>query len=109
MKKLLFSLVSFIMCFSVVSAHIEDAKFVGGTGGSKILELNVEKEKIVTNGVIYDKNASLVYEISYTNVSDSDKRVIDILIPDSDMILSYDFSDIDKDRIIKSGETVNFK
>lgn len=109
MKKLLFSLVSFIMCFSVVSAHIEDAKFVGGTGGSKILELNVEKEKIVTNGVIYDKNASLVYEISYTNASDIDKRVTDVLIPDSDIILSYDFSDIDKDRIIKSGETVNFK
>lgn len=109
MKKLLFSLVSFIMCFSVVSAHIEDAKFVGGTGGSKILELNVEKEKIVTNGVIYDKNASLVYEISYTNASDIDKRVTDVIIPDSDIILSYDFSDIDKDRIIKSGETVNFK
>ena len=109
MRKLFFSLIAFIVCISSVSAHIEDAQFVGGTGGSKILELNVTEDKVDSNGVIYDKNASLVYEITYTNVSSTSKTVTDIKLPDTDVVLSYDFSDIDKDLVIKPGESVKFQ
>ena len=109
MKKVLFCLLSFFFFLSVSFAHVENAQFVGGTGGSKILELNVTEDKVDTNGVIYDKNASLVYEITYTNVSSTDKAVTDVKLPDTDIVLSYDFSDIDKNLVIKPGETVKFQ
>ena len=109
MKKICFLFLSFFMFFSFANAHIKDVQFVGGTGGSKILELNMSEDSLNTSGVIYDRNASLVYEITYTNDSDLDKKVTDVILPDTDILLSYDISDIDKDRIIKSGETVNFK
>lgn len=109
MKKVLFCLLSFFFFLSVSFAHVENVQFVGGTGGSKILELNVTEDKVDTNGVIYDKNASLVYEITYTNVSSTDKTVTDVKLPDTDIVLSYDFSDIDKNLVIKPGETIRFQ
>ena len=109
MKKILFMILSFLMLIGITNAAVDDVQFVGGTGGSKILELNVKDNSVDSSGVIYDRNASLVYEITYTNVSDLDKKVTDVILPDTDILLSYDISDIDKDRIIKSGETVNFK
>ena len=108
MKKIIFFILSIFCFMNITLAHVEDAQFVGGTGGSKIVDLAVSENSVDTSGIIYDKDASLVYEITYTNVTDVDKRVTDIKVPDTDIVLTYDFSNIDKNLVIKPGETVKF-
>lgn len=109
MKKILFMILSFFMLIGITNAAVDDVQFVGGTGGSKILELNVKDNSVASSGIIYDRNASLVYEITYTNMSDLDKKVTDVILPDTDILLSYDLSELKKEKIIKPGETVKFK
>lgn len=109
MKKFLFFVLSFLLCFNIVGAHVKDVQFVGGTGGSKIVELDVKDNAVNTSGVIYDRDASLVYEISYTNSSDYKKKLVDIKLPETDIVLKYDFSNIDINKGIDVGETVKFQ
>lgn len=109
MKKILFFVLSFLLCFNIVGAHVKDVQFVGGTGGSKIVELDVKDNAVNTSGVIYDRDASLVYEISYTNSSDYKKKLVDIKLPEADIVLNYDFSNIDINKVVDVGETVKFQ
>lgn len=108
MKKVLFFIMSFLMFVSITNATINDVSFVGGTGGSKILDLTHENNKINTSGVIYDKDASLVYEITYTNDTDYNKKIADVTIPNNKK-LKYKIIDLDNDKVILPGETVKFK
>ena len=75
------------MFVSITNATINDVSFVGGTGGSKILDLTHENNRINTSGVIYDKDASLVYEITYTNDTDYNKKITDVTKNVSDVVL----------------------
>ena len=96
------------MFVSITNATINDVSFVGGTGGSRILDLTHENNKINTSGVIYDKDASLVYEITYTNDTEYNKKIADVTIPNNKK-LKYKIIDLDNDKVILPGETVKFK
>lgn len=109
MKKFIFLILLFLVSFSVVNADIGDVQFVGGTGGSKIINLDIEDNSINTSGIIYDTEASLVYEISYTNNSNYKKKLVDIVLPNTDVVLNYNFDNIDVDRVVDVGETVTFQ
>lgn len=99
----------FLFSFTIVNADIGDVQFVGGTGGSKIISLDIEDNSINTSGIIYDTEASLVYEISYTNNSSYKKKLVDIVLPNTDVVLKYNFDNIDVDRVVDVGETVTFQ
>lgn len=108
MKKILFLLFILFINFSIVDAAVEDAKFVGGTGGAKVVDLSIEQNKVDTAGVIYDKNASLVYEIVYTNHSKEAKKIVDVKLPSTDMKLNYEFNEKELDRVVEPGGTVSY-
>lgn len=88
---------------------VENASFVGGTGGSKIVNTDIRENILDTEGIIYDPDASLVYEITITNQSSNYKKIYDIVAPNRDYELEYQILSIDKENVIKPGETVTFQ
>ena len=108
MKKILFLILILFINYSIVDAAVEDAKFVGGTGGAKVIDLSIEQNKVDTAGIIYDKDASLVYEIIYTNNSNNSKKVVDVKLPSNDIKLNYEFNKKELDRVVEPGGTVSY-
>ncbi|MGN1370824.1 MAG: BspA family leucine-rich repeat surface protein [Candidatus Coprovivens sp.] len=87
---------------------VKDVEFVGGTGGSKILKNDINDNIISTEGVIYDADASLVYQITLTNDSDNYKKLFDVKGLDNDYHLKYEVLNYDKNKIIAPGDTITF-
>lgn len=108
MKKILFLILILFINYSIVDAAVEDAKFVGGTGGAKVIDLSIEQNKVDTAGIIYDKDASLVYEIIYTNNTNNSKKVVDVKLPSDDTKLNYEFNKKELDRVVEPGGTVSY-
>ena len=108
MKKILFLILILFINYSIVDAAVEDAKFVGGTGGAKVIDLSIEQNKVDTAGIIYDKDASLVYEIIYTNNTNNSKKVVDVKLPSNDTKLNYEFNKKELDRVVEPGGTVSY-
>ncbi len=108
MKKILFLILINLLIIPSVNAQINDVEFVGGTGGSKIIEVDINDNSVDTKGVIYNKEASLVYKVTYTNSSNTNKVVSDLKLPENSK-LNYYFDDISKGMVIKAGETINFR
>ena len=87
---------------------VNNVEFVGGTGGSKILKNDISDNIISTEGVIYDTDASLVYQITLTNDSDNYKKLFDIKGLDNDYRLKYEVLNYDKNKVIAPGDTITF-
>lgn len=107
-RRVLFLFLAFLAVSNVVNAKIDSVNFVGGTGGSKIIDLEHVNGDILTSGVIYDEDASLVYEITYTNDSPNTKRFVGSDVPNNKQ-LNYEIVGLDKGMEIKPGDKVSFR
>lgn len=87
---------------------IDKVEFIGGTGGSKILKTDILENSFSTEGIIYDTDASLVYQITITNHSNNYKKLSTVNGLDGDYQLNYEILDIDQEKVFKPGETVTF-